>query len=121
MPDSASITPFPLALSPSFLGRLGYRSARRFVAVSWEPAGDEAAYFDGLITVVGADPWAYAALVWPPRVAAWLRGHAIMLGNSDRAATHWLLVDRAADRGFVCRARAVRDIVRTQIVAPWPG
>ncbi len=111
--------PFPLP--PAFLRRLGYRYGRRIVGVYWEPAGDEAAYTDGVHTLVGADPYVYWEFTRRPAVAAWLLAHGIDLGSSDSPATHWLLIDRATGTACVCAARDARDRVKTQLLADWAG
>ena len=97
-PADPTVTPFPLALPAGFLRRLGYDQGRRLVGVYWEPAGDEAVFDDGVLSLTGADPWTYLELVRQPRVEAWLDEQAIALGTSDEPATHWLPVDGRTDR-----------------------
>lgn len=114
-----ALIPFPFPLPPAFLRRLGYRRDRRIVAVYWEPAGDEAAYSDGVYSLVGADAYVYWELTRKPVVQEWLWAHGIDLGNSDNSATHWLLIDQAMDQGYVCDAGDAREKVRTQLLADW--
>ena len=111
--------PFPLPRA--FLQRLGYRYARRIVAVYWEPAGDEAAYTDGVHTLIGADAYVYWELTRRRAVQEWLWADDVDLGGSDTAATHWLLVDRASGAAFVCDVGGARERVKTQVLADWSG
>lgn len=112
---------FLFDLPPAFLDRLGYRGDRRIVAVWFEPGVDEVAFTDGIRGLVGADHYVYWELTRQPQVGAWLTEHGIHLGNSDRSATHWLLVDRATARAYVCDVESARDRVRTQILEDWVG
>ena len=113
-PADPTVAPFPFALPAGFLRRLGYDHGRRLVGVYWQPAGDEAVFDDGVISLTGADPWTYLELVRRPEVEAWLDGQAINLGNSEEPATHWLLVDGWTEQGYVSPATAARDKLRTQ-------
>ena len=101
--------PFPLPAR--FLTDFGYRGGRRYVALYWEPCGDESCFDDGVTSACGlTDNWLFLDLVRRPDVAAWLAGSDIQLGNSDREAVHWLVADGrtgevyAADRGEARRA-----------------
>lgn len=116
-----ALTALPFPLPRTFLRRLGYRHDRRIVAVYWESAGDEAAYTDGVHSLVGADASVYWEVTRQPAVEAWLWAHHINLGTSDDVATHWLLVDRATDQAYVCDLRGAREHVKTQSLADWAG
>lgn len=115
------LIPVPFDLPPAFLERLGYHHGRRIVAVHWEPVGDEAAFTDGVHSLVGADHYVYWELTRQPAIRAWFQAHGINLGNSDQRATYWLLVDRLAGRAYVCDVAAAREHVRTQILEDWTG
>lgn len=115
------LTSIPFDLPPAFLARLGYRFDRRIVAVYWEPAGNEAAFTDGVYGLVGADQYVYWELTRRPAVQKWLHEHRVNLGDSDQCATHWLLIDRATGRAYVCDITSARDYVRTQILESWAG
>jgi hypothetical protein len=91
------------------------------VAVYFEPGVDEVAITDGVHGLVGANHAVYAELTHRPHVRVWLQDHAINLGNSEQRATHWLLVDRATERVYVCDAASARDHVRAQILEDWAG
>ena len=97
-----------------FWPALGYRGEARFVGVYWEPAGDEACWCDGRRTVVGAEWAAYNALIghnFEPKDAA----HQL-LGSSEERATHWLVIERAAERAWLAKASEARAFLRSQ----WP-
>jgi hypothetical protein len=82
----------PFRLPPGFLQAFGYGGNRRFVALYWEPSGDEATYDDGVSSVVGlCDNWLYLDFVRRPEVVGWLDEKGIHLGNSDEPADDWLL------------------------------
>jgi hypothetical protein len=105
----------PFRLPPDFLTRFGYHSGRRFVALYWEPSGDEACYDDGVSLACGCcDNWLYLAFIRQPDVKRWLDENGIHLGNSDEAARHWMVVDAATSEVYTApRAEACR-FVRTQ-------
>jgi hypothetical protein len=89
----------PFRLPPDFLTRFGYHGGRRFIALFWEPAGDEACYDDGESYACGlSNNWLYLDFVHQSDVRAWLDENGLCLGNSDEAARHWLIADaRTAD------------------------
>lgn len=115
------LTPMPFNLLPAFLERLGYHHDRRIVAVWWEPAGDEVAFTDGVHGLVGADPYVYGEFIRQPGPRSWLAERGINIGNSEQRPTYWLLIDRPADRVYVCDVASARDHVRTQIFDAWAG
>jgi hypothetical protein len=84
----------PFLLPPDFLAAFGYPGGRRFVALYWEPCGDEACYDDGAASACGlCDNWLYLGFVHSADVGRWLDENAIHLGNSDEGARHWLIID----------------------------
>jgi hypothetical protein len=119
--ETMPLIPVPFDLPPAFLDRLRYHHGRRIVAVWWEPAGDEAAFSDGIHGFVGADHYVYWELTRRPAVCAWLAENRINLGNSDQRPSHWLLIDRATDRAYVCDVASARDHVLTQVLEDWAG
>jgi hypothetical protein len=119
--ETMPLIPVPFDLPPAFLERLGYHHGRRIVGVWWERSGDEVAFTDGVHGLVGADHYVYWGLTRRPEVRAWLAENGINLGNSEQRPTHWLLIDRAADRAYVCDASSALDHVRTQILEEWAG
>lgn len=105
----------PVALPLSFAERLGYRSDQRFVAAYWEPLGDEVTVCDDHWTATGlADRYAWSDFVHQRELQTWLSQKGLNLGNSDQGATHWLIIDRLTDDGFVADALHGRRIVQQQ-------
>ena len=91
----------PFLLPPGFLSAFGYHGGGRFVALFWEPGGDEACYDDGRSYACGCcDNWLYLDFTRQPAVRAWLDGNGVNLGNSDEPATHWLVLDAASGEGY---------------------
>lgn len=112
----------PFRLPPGFLTKFGYPGQRRFVALYWEPCGDEAAFDDGVSSAIGmSDNWLFLGFIRQVEVCRWLEDNKINLGNSDESGTHWLIVDShtndiyAAPTGEACR------ILRTQTIPTTEG
>lgn len=106
---------FPFALPERFLERVGYHGNHNFIALWWEPAGDELTVSDGRTTWSG-----YLDLMRQPQVFAWRTEHMVNLGGSEEPATHWLIVDRQQNRGYVVEARQAKRIVQNQRLEPEP-
>ena len=105
----------PVSLPAGWLGQFGYHGWRRFVALYWEPCGDEACYDDGQSSACGmSDNWLYLALIRKPELADWLHGHDIRLGDSEREAQHVLLVDALTGDLYGVERRDARSILLVQ-------
>jgi hypothetical protein len=105
----------PFELPPGFLHVFGYRGGRRFVALYWEPCGDEACYDDGVSYACGmSDNWLFLGFIHRPEVRRWLDEHGLNLGNSDEPATHWLIADALTGDLYVAPRREALEIVRQQ-------
>lgn len=77
-----------------WLDQFGYHNTRRFVAMYWEPCGDESCYCDGVNSACGlTDNWLYLAFKRQPHVQQWLDDNGIHLGNSEEDARHWLVAE----------------------------
>lgn len=111
----------PFRLPPNFLTRFGYQSGRQFVALYWEPSGDEACFDDGISSACGmSDNWLYLDFIRQPDVNLWLDENGVHLGNSDEEARHWMVVDAVTNEVYAApRAEACR-MVRTQHVPADP-
>jgi hypothetical protein len=108
-------------LPSDFLAAFGYTCGRRFVALYWEPCGDEAAFDDGISSAVGlCDNWLYLEFVHQPQVSQWLAANRINLGNSDEAAQHWLVADTSTGDLYAAPRREAVAIVHNQQL-PDPG
>jgi hypothetical protein len=105
----------PFTLPPGFLSAFGYRGGRRFVALFWEPCGDEACYDDGQSYACGlCDNWLFLDFVRRPDVRRWLYANGIHLGSSDQPALHWLLVDSGTGEVYAAPCANARAALRFQ-------
>jgi hypothetical protein len=76
----------PFRLPPGFLAAFGYPGGRRFVALYWEPCGDEACYDDGVSSACGmSNNWLYLDFIHRPQVQAWLDANGINLASAAPA------------------------------------
>ena len=105
----------PFRLPPDFLPAFGYTYGRRFVALFWEPCGDEAAFDDGISSAVGmSDNWLYLDFIRQPHVRQWLDGNGLILGSSDEPAQHWLVADAATGDLYAAPRGLAHAIVHQQ-------
>lgn len=108
----------PFRLPDGWLVRFGYRHGRRFVALYWEPCGDEASYADGVSYACGmSDNWLFLDFIRQQHVRRWLDSNAIHLGSSDEPAQHWLIADSSTGELFAAERREAHAIVRVQQLA----
>lgn len=110
--EPRSLIPLPFDLPEAFAQRLRYRQDRRLIGI--HTAGGRCTITDGVHTLVGADHHVYDELMAQPQVQDWLWKHEIDLGSSEGPPTHWLLIDRQENRGYISPAGVARDKVRTQ-------
>jgi hypothetical protein len=102
----------PFRLPPDFLRSFGYPGGRRFVALFWEPCGDEACYDDGVSSACGlSNNWLYLDFIHRPDVQAWLDANGVNLGNSDEPARHWLVVDAATGEVYAAPEPEARMVL----------
>jgi hypothetical protein len=107
----------PFRLPPGFLSTFGYTGGRRLVALFWEPSGDEACFDDGVSYGCGlCDNWLYLDFVRQPQVWEWLDANGLNLGNSDEAATHWLIADTETGDLFAATSGEASAVVRSQVL-----
>ncbi len=105
----------PFTLPAGFLAAFGYRGSRRFVALFWEPSGDEACYDDGASYACGmCDNWLYLDFTHRADVRRWLDEHSLNLGNSDEPAQHWLVADALTGDLYAAPTREASAVVRQQ-------
>lgn len=111
----------PIKLPGSFEKALGYDGKMKWVAFYWEPAGDEAAYNDGVCSADG-NWFGFLKFVEHPGVMPHLQQYN--LGSSDFEAEHWLLADLedreiwVGPQGEV--AKFVRREAEKQFAVPFP-
>jgi hypothetical protein len=104
-------------LPPRLAEAVGYRGQARWVALHWEPCGDESFYDDGRTSGTGA-PWPYLTFVRHPAVAPELA--AFNLGSSDAGATECLLLDRGEQAIYVAPVLSARRFLAMQHPPPPP-
>ena len=105
----------PFQLPAGLLQAFGYREGRRFVALYWEPCGDEATYDDGVSYACGMSVnWLYLGLIRQPEVRRWLNDQGLNLGNSDEPATHWLVADATTGDLYAAPRRAALELILQQ-------
>ena len=105
----------PFRLEEGWLRRFGYPGMRRFVALYWEPCGDEACYDDGVSDASGlCDNWLYLGFIHQQHVYRWLDVHGINLGNSDETARHWLVADVPTGDLYAASTREASAVVLLQ-------
>ena len=99
---AVALRPLPYPLPPSFAEQLGYYRNRRFVAAYWESLGDEVTIRDDQVIATGLGlRYAWSDFFHQGQMCTWLWLHNINLGNSDERETHWLIIDRVANQGFI--------------------
>jgi hypothetical protein len=103
---------------PMLEAAVGYAGAADYVALYWEPCGDDACYDDGALSGDGSSA-AFLAFARHPAVAPWLAPYD--LGSSDATAREWLLVDRRARRLYVGPRADVAAVLRRQDGRPDPA
>ena len=112
---SYQMTPLPISVPPvPLLERaVGYSNERhaRFLALWWEPCGDEAMVSDGFVTFTGHWP-GYLAFVQHPAVASHLAGYD--LGSSEAPAIHRLLIDLQERTAFIATGAEVERFLANQ-------
>ena len=110
--EALMILKAPFQLPPGFLTAFGYPYAKSFVALFWEPSGDEACYDDGQSYACGScDNWLFLDFIRQGDVRRWLDEHGINVGNSDEPATHWLLADTQTGDLYVASVEQARQLL----------
>jgi hypothetical protein len=105
----------PFRLPDGWLAAFGCPGTRRFVALYWEPCGDEACFDDGVHSACGmSDNWLYLSFKRQPHVLGWLDENDIHLGDSERPARHWLVADAVTGELVAAERREAFAIVHEQ-------
>lgn len=110
-------------IPPPLIPALEIDSPANLIALYWEPAGDEATWYDGR---TGADCnwWAYQTYFDHPAIItalAQLRLDRYCLGSSDTPATHWAIIDRAQSHLYIAPRQDAERIIRAQWPQPDPA
>jgi hypothetical protein len=112
----------PFRLPPRFMADFGYTGRRRFVALFWEPCGDEACYDDGESFACGlCDNGLFLGFIYQRPVAGWLDENGVHLGDSEREARHWLVSDTQTGDLYAAPRGEASFVVRTQRLPPPTG
>lgn len=105
----------PFRLPQGWLMDFGYPGRRRFVALYWEPCGDEACYDDGISSACGmSDNWLFLDFMHQRHVHGWLEENRIHLGNSDESAKHWLVADARTGELYAAPRREASSVLLAQ-------
>jgi hypothetical protein len=104
-------------LPPLLTEAVGYDGSQRFVALYWEPCGDELAWDDGVAMHVGAEYEPWLKFTWHPAVRPHLAG--FRFGGSDQRAEHYLVVDRLEQRAYVAAASRAKPVLDAQADDFW--
>ncbi len=108
-----AVATIPVPPSPVLEQAVGYENNKgaRYLALWWEPAGDEAMVSDGYITFTGHWP-GYLAYVRHPSVYPYLVTYN--LGSSDDLAEYRLVVDLQERQAFVCPSQEAVNLLASQ-------
>ena len=99
----------------AFAASVAARRPRRWVALFWEPAGDELGWTDGQSSGAGQlDHWPFLDLVHRPQVRGWLVEYQVDLGSSEAPGSRALVIDRETGQAWVAPMATARAIVRAQ-------
>jgi len=115
MQNQMTLLPIPVPPAPILEQAVGYQNDRqaRFLALWWEPCGDEAMVSDGFVTFTGHWP-GYLAFVQHPAVASHLAGYD--LSSSETPATHRLLIDLMERMAYIATGEEVERFLANQWV-----
>jgi hypothetical protein len=109
LPEQEGLIPLLIPVPPSLEGALGYDGEKRFLALWWESAADEAIWSDGRTTT---DAWwhGFLAYVQHPLVGPYLAPYD--LGSSEEPAMHYLLLDLVDRQAYIGTASLVTRFLR---------
>jgi len=107
----------PVPPEPILEQAVGYRNDRnaRYLALWWEPCGDEAMVSDGFITFTGHWP---GYLTYVQHVSIHPHLAAFQLGSSEDAATHRLVIDLRERQVFAASCREAEMLLANQWNTP---
>ena len=113
MQPQMDLLSIPLPPVPILERAIGYKNDRevRFLALWWEPCGDELMVSDGFMTFTGN--WSgYLAYVHHKKIYPYLK--AYNLGSSDESAEYHLVVDLQERKVYVARSTEAEMILAEQ-------
>jgi hypothetical protein len=110
-----NLHPLPILVPPSPLleRAVGYQRGEeaRFLALWWEPCGDEVMVSDGRISFTGHWP-GYLTYIQHPRIFPHLAGYN--LGSSEREAEFRLVIDRTERAAYILSSEQAGRLVSSQ-------
>ena len=110
-----TITPIAIPVPPAPLleQAVGYRNTKnaRYLALWWEPCGDEAMVSDGPMTFTGCWP-GYLAYVQHPTVNPSLAIYN--LGSSEEMASHRLVIDLIERLAYIATSQEAEHLLAAQ-------
>ena len=111
--DHFLLLPIPVPPAPILERAVGYQNDRkvRYLALWWEPCGDEVMVSDGYVTFTGHWP-GYLAYIQNKRIYPLLIG--LNLGSSDEAADYHLVIDLVERKAYVAPNRDADQLVASQ-------
>ena len=103
----------PVPPAPILEQAVGYRNYRnvRFLALWWEPCGDEAMVSDGLVTFTGLWP---GYLAYVQHRAAHSQLAAYNLGSSEDPAEYRLVIDLENRQAFIAPCKEAEGLLTSQ-------
>lgn len=112
LPDG--VVEFPFDLPAHFVSSLGCPSPAQFIALFWR--GDDLIFNDGSKEGDCPDPWQGNDFFEQTQIEGWFLDHEdIQLGYAPAIpATHWLVVDTAANDAMMAPIEIARRIVQEQ-------
>ena len=113
MQNQMTRLPIPVPLAPILERAVGYRNQREahYLALWWEPCGDEVMVSDGYVTFTGHWP-GYLAYVQHRLVAPALVNYN--LGSSEDPATHRILIDLESRQAYIVLGAEGERILASQ-------
>jgi hypothetical protein len=113
MNKKMAMATIPVPPSPVLEQAVGYENNKgaRYLALWWEPGGDEAMVSDGYVTSPGHWP-GYLAYVHHPSVYPHLATYN--LGSSDDLAEYRLIIDLQERQAFIFRSQEAINLLASQ-------
>lgn len=119
IPPLQVLTLLTAPVPPMLEAAIDYDGDARWVGFYWEPAGDEASFDDGQISVCGANWGAY--LGYTQHRAVWPHLALYDFGSSDEPARHWLVLDRCDRKLYAGPWQLASAFLRRQERPPVEG
>lgn len=113
MNKKMAMATIPVPPSPVLEQAVGYENNKgaRYLALWWEPGGDEAMVSDGYVTFTGHWP-GYRTYVHHPTVYPYLATYN--LGSSEDLAEYRLIIDLQERQAFVCPSQEAVKLLASQ-------